>query len=273
MNNRSCSKVKRDKPRLTTDQKRAARRVLELKRIYYRQYANGLPHNGLGVKYAKYLLRTMAFLPDDRREEWLSRHGQWIDPATRAYLLRLGPYWYSPRSLGEHLELDDETREAARAWSIEACGVTKEERQVINLEKDRSRQERRRRKNGAKPQDQSLSRTKPWLLAGFKCRRTWERHGKPGVASSSEPSLILSKPDEVATTLDTASPATPSQPHCSARTAGKIAIPLTENNRPISLLGTARYCREGHDEVAADDLMAALWSVMDYGSPEMPVPA
>jgi hypothetical protein len=75
-----------DKPRLTTFQKRAARRVKELSRIYQAQYPNGLPHNGLGVNYAKYICRTMAFLPDDRRAQWLDRHAAWIiSPETRSF--------------------------------------------------------------------------------------------------------------------------------------------------------------------------------------------
>jgi hypothetical protein len=215
----------REKPRLTTDQKRAARRVLELKRIYYRQYPNGLPHNGLGVKYAKYLLRTMAFLPDDQREKWLNKYGQWIDPATRDYLLRLGPYWYSPRSLGEHLELDDETREAAQGWSIEACGVTKEEREVINREKNRQSQERRRRKNGAKPREQSLSRTQPWKADGIS-RRTWERRRKAADAGSSRPSLYIIQKDELASPpQDTAIlPVAPSQPQSPALAALNLIV-------------------------------------------------
>jgi hypothetical protein len=237
MNTRYFSKVK-DKPRLTTDQKRAARRVLELKRIYHLQYPNGLPHNGLGVKYVKYLLRTMAFLPDDQREKWLSRYGQWIDPATRSYLLSLGPYWYAQRSLGDHLELADADREAAMAWSIEASGVTKEEREVINREKDRLWQERRRRRNGAKPQARSLSRTQPWLADGIS-RSAWERRRrKANAASSSLPSLYIRKPDEVAASHDTASPPAPRQPRGSSRIAG-ITIPLPENNPLVILLGAA----------------------------------
>ena len=82
----------KDKPRLTTDQKRAARRVSELSKIYWHQYPHGLPHNGLGVKYAKYICRTMAFLPDDGRKKWLDQHAPWMDATTRDYVLSLGPY-------------------------------------------------------------------------------------------------------------------------------------------------------------------------------------
>jgi hypothetical protein len=188
----------KDKPRLTRDQTRAARRVSELRRIYQDQYSSGLPHNGLGVKYAKYMLRTMAFLPNDRREEWLDRHGAWIDAPTRAYLLKLGAYWYADRSLGQKLELYDQDREKLEAWSVEAVDVNEEQRQMINSEKNRKAQERRRRKNGAKPRADSLSQTKPWADEGIS-RRTWERRRrKSGDASPSRPSLSLSVNDDLA---------------------------------------------------------------------------
>jgi hypothetical protein len=171
-----------DKPRLTKEQMQAARRVKELSRIYYDQFPNGLPHNGLGVKYAKYICRTMAFLPNDRRAEWLDRHADWLGPETRGYILSFGPYWYSARSLGNKLELENKDRERLQTWSIEAIDVTYEERQMINKEKKRQDQEKRRRRNGAKPRIESASRTKPWIAAGYSTRRTWERHGKPVAA-------------------------------------------------------------------------------------------
>jgi hypothetical protein len=106
--------------------------------------------------------------------------------------------------------------------------VTEKEREMINLEKDRKRKEKRRRKDGAKPREQSISRTKPWLAAGYRCRRTWERHGKP-VADSSEPSLIFSTKDELATPSQPAvkavTPATPSKPRCpEPRPVNSIAV-------------------------------------------------
>ncbi len=182
----------RDKPRLTAFQQRAARRVKELGRVYYDKYPNGLPHNGLGAKYARYMCRTMAFLPDDRRAQWLERQAAWMDAKSRDYILSLGPYWYADRSLGNHLELHDEDREGLQTWSIEAIDVSYEERQVINRKKNRRAQEKRRRKQGAQPREQyeaeSLSRIQPWKAEGIS-RRTWERRRKARDASPSRPSL------------------------------------------------------------------------------------
>ena len=217
----------KDKPRLTTDQKRAARRVSELSKIYWHQYPHGLPHNGLGVKYAKYICRTMAFLPDDGRKKWLDQHAPWMDATTRDYVLSLGPYWYSLKSLGQHLELYDEDREKLKAWSVGAIDVTEKERRMINKEKNRNAQERRRRKNGAKPQAQSERRAKPWIEAGISRATYYRRKNRETI--SSRPSLSISRSDEavspfkpqVAATL----PAVPSEPHTPA-VAGSNIIQL-----------------------------------------------
>jgi hypothetical protein len=187
----------KDKPHLTADQQRAARRSAELSRVYFRQYPHGLPANRLGVKYARYMCRTMAFLPDDRRELWLNKHALWMNADTRARILRLGPYWYSPRSLGQHLELDDDTRDAASAWSIAACNVTEEERAQFRRDKRTAAEALRRRQNGAKPraeyEAQSLSRTKPWEAEGIS-RRTWYRRRGTSAWPPSPRTVTLSRP-------------------------------------------------------------------------------
>jgi hypothetical protein len=211
----------RDKPHLTNDQKRAARRVGELRRVYFLQFPHGLPDNCLGVKYARYMLRTMAFLPDDRREEWLDKNAPWISGSTRDYLMHFGPYWYSPRSLGEHFELDDEARDRARAWSIRPCCVSDKEWRERKGEKARTRQERRRRKNGAKPQAESERRNKPWKAEGIS-RRTWYRRKAAGTISS-RPSLFLNPRDEMVPrpgALDAAEP-TESAAQAASASAGR----------------------------------------------------
>jgi hypothetical protein len=173
-----------DKCYRTPMQWQARRRTAELTRIYRDQFPNGLPHNALGVKYARYMCRTMAFDPVDCRGQWLDRYAPWMDADTRAKILGLGPHWYAARSLGQHIELHDEDRERLEAWTIEAVDVTEEQREAINLDKRRKRQERYRRKKGVKPRDQSASRLKPWEKEGFNCRRTWERHRKRAEAVS-----------------------------------------------------------------------------------------
>jgi hypothetical protein len=65
---------------------------------------------------------------------------------------------------------------------------------MINQEKNRKSQERRRRKSGAKPREQyeadSVSSKEPWKLEGIS-RATWYRRRKAGETSPSRPLLII----------------------------------------------------------------------------------
>jgi hypothetical protein len=61
---------------------------------------------------------------------------------------------------------------------------------------------RAKRIKRSKPREQSFSRTKPWEAAGFRCRRTWERHGKPmSQIRGQYASLLLTPGHEFATSL------------------------------------------------------------------------
>ena len=172
----------KDQPRRTNQQWKAQRRFGELMRLMHRYYPNGLPHNGAGYKFAKYVCRTLAFDPIDRRANWLDRNAAWLDSSDRARLLSYGPYWYGKWSLGDNLELHDIDRMELDIRTIEAFDVTPEQREADNDRKNRERGDKNRSAAGVQTRDQYLakckSHTKPWLAAGFKCRRTWERHQK-----------------------------------------------------------------------------------------------
>jgi hypothetical protein len=181
-NNLKLKQRHKDQPRRTRQQWKAQRRFGELMRIMHRYYPNGLPHNGAGYKFAKYVCRTLAFDPIDTRAEWLNRNAAWLDSLERGRLLSYGPYWYGKWSLGDNLELHDIDRMELDVRTIEAFDVTPEQREADNDRKNRERGDKNRRAAGVQTRDQYLakckSQTKPWLAAGFKCRRTWERHQK-----------------------------------------------------------------------------------------------
>ena len=151
----------KDKPYRTREQSIALRRVKELTLIYSEQYPNGLPHNRLGVKYARYMIRTLAFFETiERRERWLDRYTPWMDADKRAAILDMAPHWYSQKSLGQHLELYDVDRERLGIRTIEALDVTEEQREAINAGKKLKTQERRRRRNNIKPRGEYLASVK-----------------------------------------------------------------------------------------------------------------
>jgi hypothetical protein len=102
----------KDKQFHTPDQLKAMARVAHLTRVYRDQYPGQLPDNELGVKYARYMCRTLAFFQSvEHREKWLERYAPWMGDDDRA-LAGMSAYWYSARSLGQHLELYDEDRES-----------------------------------------------------------------------------------------------------------------------------------------------------------------
>jgi hypothetical protein len=227
----------RDKVFRTDEQKRATARGAQLFRIYRDQYPNGLPHNELGVKYAKYMVRTMAFDPIDCRAQWLDRYTPWMDADMRAKLLSMGPHWYSKWSLGQHLELYDEDRERLQAWTIEACDVTKEQREEINREKERKRSEQRRRKNGAATRDQyeanSISRLAPWKLLGIGRSKFYQipkeereaaiRQAAEQVRRQVRPGLLLlTKADALVHAIGRPSPADNAQPSVGSVSDGQM---------------------------------------------------
>lgn len=81
----------------------------------------------------------------------------------------------TPRLLGELLQLTICERDELKIRSIDSCEETAVERTArLKRESEASR----RRARGARPRSSSASATQPWVEAGYKTRRTWERNGK-----------------------------------------------------------------------------------------------
>jgi hypothetical protein len=91
------------------------------------------------------------------------------------------------KTAGKLLSVTADERWRCRITQMDAVDDTPEQRQSVRREIDRQRKQRERKANGATPRAQSLSQTKPWLAAGFKCRRTWERHRSHETATPSLP--------------------------------------------------------------------------------------
>lgn len=89
-------------------------------------------------------------------------------------------------TLAKMLGVNREEREAIGLTTIGAKDWTKRQRVIAGKKRHAERQKAARATaKGYTPREVSAARSQPWLEAGFRTRRTWERHGKPpGVASS-----------------------------------------------------------------------------------------
>ena len=118
---------------------------------------------------------------------------------------------------------------------------------MINREKNRQSHERRRRKAGVKPREQSLERVQPWKLLGMS-RPTFYRLPKEirdalvaelarnsGETDSSRPSLVIRHRDETVSAAETGTETLPpalSQPSRRRIRAG--SVPAALEHEPIA---------------------------------------
>jgi hypothetical protein len=118
--------------------------------------------------------------------------------------MQKNPFWHDGGWLGERLELTYELRAALDVRTIKAYDKTPEEMAELKREKARLRAEKRHRAEGRQPRAEylanSISRTEPWKDAGFKCRRTWERKGKPTRVASVSGTYSFSKATDIPAT-------------------------------------------------------------------------
>jgi hypothetical protein len=103
------------------------------------------------------------------------------------------PHLPGAKKLGEELRVTNEIRERLKVWRITACDMTTRQRREWRRRKEKERDRQRRELRGIKAHSHSISHTKPWKLAGFKCRRTWERHGKPTANVAKKPEELCRK--------------------------------------------------------------------------------
>jgi hypothetical protein len=141
-----------------------------------------LPRDGGGWTYVEVAAQHCPYGPNRRAElmEWLQLvcASPWFRRQVDNILDRIPPRRWSADALGKHLHVSDVERSMQRVWTIGCYDVPKAKRIERRKEKRRLAEQVRRQDNGSKPREQSFSRTRPWEAAGYRCRRTWERHGK-----------------------------------------------------------------------------------------------
>jgi len=104
----------------------------------------------------------------------------------------------SADNLARFLGVTYQQRQALRLFTIGSIDVGKRARKELRKRRDRLYQEDRRRARGARPQSESLSRTRPWETLKMS-RRTWERHRNKQRDATSSAVIFLSKNDRLAT--------------------------------------------------------------------------
>jgi hypothetical protein len=160
-----------------------------------RKYLTIAAHHG----YMDDLERQVAAIRRGRfdsvaRNPWLARwaahHLPEATPEHVAAIADIPLQDYSADELADILHVTYAERQRLKLWAFGACDMTRDERldraKADKQKKDRERAELRRRERGAKPREQSLSQTQPWVALGI-CRRTYERHGKSRKSLASLP--------------------------------------------------------------------------------------
>jgi hypothetical protein len=105
---------------------------------------------------------------------------------------------WSADNLARFLGVTYAQRQALGLKTIGSIDVKKRARRELRKRKDRLYQERCRRARGARPQSESLSRTKPWEALNMS-KRTWERRRNKARDASSSAVSFLSRNDRLAT--------------------------------------------------------------------------
>lgn len=157
-------------------------RIRDLRRLIAHRFAFAV-ESPLAIALLETLANHLAALPGDPRK----RIAALIDSEARWYgierfdalldQIKDGLKRWRAAELGWHLRLTEQERAKLKITTIEAAGVSPEQRAEINREKRKQRAADARKAKGAKPRAQWLAEhaTKPWTAAGIS-RRSWYRH-------------------------------------------------------------------------------------------------
>jgi hypothetical protein len=126
---------------------------------------------------------------------WIMEHARWAlansDNLIRCAIANKAKKPPSADKLAEMLGVTYAMRKRLGLTTIGANDFTKRQRNARRKqrrrERDMSRLEAKRRAKGAKPRADSAARTKPWEAEGIS-RRTWYRHRKMALRTTSSPS-------------------------------------------------------------------------------------
>jgi len=179
-----------------SDEGMRRRRYGDLRRLFRDRYGPTFPdHDDAAREDLRELLLPISLSPhaDLKMRNAIEVWAPWVSEDEAQELvddIKLSPRWErmpTAKKLGERLNLTYAQRAKLDIRTIRACDISEAGMALIRKQKKRQRDRLRRKLRGAKPRAEylaaSISQTKPWIAAGFNTRRTWERDGKPSVAS------------------------------------------------------------------------------------------
>jgi hypothetical protein len=152
-------------------------RLAELSRFLTDKYGETLPDDDAGRDDAFVMANLLARTKGQERTitQWLALRAPWLAPdevgEITSAALRLHLKWTADK-LAQRIGLDYATRTRLGIKTIGATDCDVEQRLAIRAEKDRARKRAKRRDNGETPATVSLSKSKPWRIAGIS-RSTW----------------------------------------------------------------------------------------------------
>ena len=120
---------------------------------------------------------AMLANPRLRIEDWLRRCAPWLDQALVDHLVAkaiASPIRWKADTLAKRLNLTSEERARLKIRTIGAVDLDKEQRKDRRRAYDRQAKEAKRRAAGTRPQAQSASRTKPWIVLGISRSKWYE---------------------------------------------------------------------------------------------------
>lgn len=156
-------------------------RVRDLRRLQSHRHAFAV-ESPMAIALLEALAQHLWQLPGDGRK----RIAQVIDHEARWYgierfddlleQIKERPKYWKAGALGWHLKLTEQERNRLGICTIEAAGVSPEQRAEINREKRKQKAAEARKAKGAKPRTEWLAEhaQKPWIEAGIS-RASWYR--------------------------------------------------------------------------------------------------
>jgi hypothetical protein len=155
--------------------------VCELNRLFLTRYRGDLlPDDDDGRDSIQIMIHHLAMLADPnlRIADWLRRCAPWFPKSEAEPLITAAirqPLRWKADTLAERLNLTDAERSRLKIRTIGAADCTKERRAERRREKNRLARKAKRHAAGAKPQSESISRTRP--AGAYKPKDMVQAHG------------------------------------------------------------------------------------------------